>query len=431
MPALARAFLMRKVLTSIFIAVTSLAVAASNTPAPFVDTFDQPFDRYTWLTTHNSFNYLLAPVPNQTNRIPTQLNDGVRGLMLDFHESGGRVYICHGICLAGELTLERTFNEQIMPFLQSHPNAILTVHVEDLTSRSALHEALNGVPGLARITFDPKRWNTPDWPTPRQMIDAGQRLLIFNLKSDNSGDFAVDEGNVHIMASTDGTVENYWSLGDTIFSHDYSCKSRWSNIPLDRKSVAFPGKSWNRLFVMNQFHGVSEPLHAGLDNRFDWLLDRVDNYCAAPARRKPNFIAVDHYGHGDGLAFAGVTTQGGIIFYEGNNATQDIVCGVPGRVSIEANIKNNGFKGCENDEARSARIVNLPAGTRISVYDSPSGSKDDDYTTIVLRRNITNLIIPSFETTNTNADREITYRRKNGLDGKISRIVIEPPGRSL
>jgi len=304
---------MRRTLATLLVSIMSLGVAATNTPAPYIDTLDQPFDRYTWLTTHNAFNYGFTPVPNQTRHIPTQLNDGVRGLMLDFVESRGRVYLCHSICLFGELTLEATFNEQIMPFLRNDPRAILTLHVEDYASRSALHKALNSVPGLARITFDPQTWNTPDWPTPQQMIGAGQRLLIFNLNNDNSGDFAVDEGNVHIMASTDGTVENDWSLGDTIFTHDYTCKSRWGDIPLDRKSVAFPGKAWNRLFVMNQFHGVSLNLHARLDNRFDRLLDRVDNYCAGPAMRKPNFIAVDHYEQGDGLAFARAVTQDGKI----------------------------------------------------------------------------------------------------------------------
>ncbi|BDU18823.1 hypothetical protein [Dyella sp. GSA-30] len=418
---------MRNIPISILLWAISFGAAASNTAAPFIDTFDLPFDRYTWLTTHNAFNYGFTPVPNQTYRIPEQLRDGVRGLMLDFVQSRGRIYLCHSVCLSGELTLEATFNEQIMPFLRTHPDAILTLHVEDGASRSMLHTALNGVPGLASMTFDPQTWDTPDWPTPRQMIGAGQRLLIFNLNSDNSGDFAVDEGNVHIMASTDGTVENYWSLGDTIFTHDYTCKSRWSDIPLDRKNVAFPGKAWNRLFVMNQFHGVSLGLHARLDNRFDRLLDRVDNYCAIPAMRKPNFIAVDHYEQGDGLAFSGVVTQGGVIFYRDNAAGGDIVCGVPGRVHIDANIKNGDFTGCENDEARSARIANLPAGTRISVYDSPDGNTSDDYTTIVLRKDVTNLIVPSFETTGTNADWEITYRRKNGLDGKISRIVIDPP----
>jgi hypothetical protein len=302
---------MRRILATILVSIMSLGVAATDTPAPYIDTLDQPFDRYTWLTTHNAFNYGFTPVPNQTRSIPTQLNDGVRGLMLDFVESRGQVYLCHNICLSGELTLEATFNEQIMPFLRNNPNAILTLHVEDYASRSTLHNALNGVSGLAGITFDPQTWNTPDWPTPQQMIDAGQRLLIFNLNNDNSGDFAVDEGNVHIMTSTDGTVENYWSLGDTIFTHDYTCKSRWSDIPLDRKSVAFPGKAWNRLFVMNQFHGVSLGWHARLDNRFDRLLDRVDNYCAGPAMRKPNFIAVDHYEQGDGLAFARAVTQDG------------------------------------------------------------------------------------------------------------------------
>lgn len=414
----------RKILASLLGMLTITAHA--NTEAPFVHSLDLPYNEYSWLTTHNAYNTAVNPVPNQNIGISGQLDAGVRGLMLDLVQRGNEIFLCHSTCLGGESRLEDTLRNTILPFLDSHRDAVIALHVEGNVPRALLHESLNRVgSGFALNTFNPSAWNTPQWPTLRQIIQSGQRLLIFALNESLRGDYSLPGGTAHIMASTDGTVENYWSLGDTIFTHDDSCRSRWSNIPLTSRAVGFPGKSWDRLFVMNQFHGVSLSVHSRLDNRFDQLLDRANNYCLPAAQRKPNFIAVDHFDQGDGLPFAGFISQGGVIFYEGNQASQDVVCGIPGRVRIDINAQDDKL-GCENDEARSARIVNLPAGTRISVYDSPSGSTSDDYTTITLRRHIDDLVIPSFESNVDNADIEMIFRRHNGLDGKVSRIRIEP-----
>ncbi|HEX7815560.1 hypothetical protein [Dyella sp.] len=415
----------RKLITALTCLI--LGQTHANTPAPFVHSMDLPFNQYSWVAAHNAFNRNLTPVPNQSLTMAAQLQAGVRGLMLDLVQSGNEVRLCHSVCLGGEERLENALKDTIMPFLASNSDAVVTLLVEGEVPRAMLHTSFNRVPGLANATFKPGSWNTSQWPTLRQMKESGQRLLIFHLNSSMAGDYELNSGTAHVMASTQGTVENYWSLGDTIFSHDYSCKSRWDNIPLASRSVTFPGKSWDRLFVMNQFHGVSLSAHSRQDNRFDKLLDRHNNHCFPAAQRIANYIAIDHIEQGDGLPFAGVLSQGGVIFYEGNRAMQNIVCGIPGRVTININTQNDSL-GCENDEARSARIVGLPAGTRISIYDSPSGSTSDDYTIITLRRNIEDLVIPTFQQNVNNADIEMVFRRHNGLDGKVSRIKIEPPG---
>jgi hypothetical protein len=401
--------------------------ASASTPAPFIDSFDRPFNAYSWVTTHNSFNRIFWPVPNQTAPIRTQLYQGVRGLMLDTHSRNGSAYLCHGSCTGSESSLEDTFNDEIMPFMDLDPTAVVVVFLEDYASYEDLNRSLNRIPRLAAMSFDPSRWpnDRDQWPTLRDIIDSGQRLLIFTLNESNSGDFAVDEGNVHIMRSTDGTVENYWSLGDTIFTHDYSCKSRWDHIPLSTKQVSFPGKRWDRLFVMNHFHGVSFEPHSASDNSFAQLWDR-SNTCHQEAHRTPNFIAIDHYASGQGLPFAGFLTQGGIILYDANDndASSNIVCGIPGRVPIEINLKADYLMRCENDAARSIRLINLPAGTQVTVYDSPVGLDDDDRTFITATGDVKDSYLPTFEQNYWEQTLRSEHDHVNGLDGKVSHITI-------
>jgi chitinase len=280
-----------------FLALGVLAgTAFADTPA---DT-SRPFDRYSWVTSHNAFtsNGLF---PNQTETVSEQLAGGVRGLMLDLHASQGRVRLCHNLCTGEAQPLADLVNEELLPFLERDPDAIVSLHLDDFTDAKDLAAELEHSPDLTGKTFDPHAWPTPEWPTPEDIVKSGQRVLVFSLKRDNSGVLMTRAGAIHIMPSEDFTVENYWSLGATPLTHDNSCRSRWDT-PLSRREI--PGKpGWRPLFTMNQFHGAPFESHAGSDNDFDRLHSRYLDHCRPAARRKPNFVAVDFYQRGDAAHF--------------------------------------------------------------------------------------------------------------------------------
>lgn len=125
-----------------------------------------------------------------------------------------------------------------------------------------------------------------------------------------------------------------------------------------------------------------------------------------------------------------------LIFFEGNGCSQDIVFQYRSRVRANDNCKNSGPCKGDNDEARSLRILkNVAAGTRLTVYDSPSGASGDDD---VAQIDIVNpRFIPpegyclrtfenSFDSRGRYPGIRVDFVRKNGLDGKISRVVVEP-----
>ena len=89
------------------------------------------------------------------------------------------------------------------------------------------------------------------------------------------------------------------------------------------------------------------------------------------------------------------------------------------------------FDACENDEARSGVIYLGQYGTTLNIYDSPGGSKDDDWTEIKIKGDILGeeIRIGSFEQSQTieissGGTVEITHHHVNGLDGKISRVEV-------
>lgn len=288
-----------------YAALCLLLAVAAPAPARTPDDMERPFDQYSWVTTHNAFTSN-GLIPNQSQTIDVQLAEGVRGLMLDLHFSQGRVRLCHKVCTGEDsATLADLLNDSILPFLDKDTEAIVSLHLEDTTTFEQLSDELALVPRLAGRTFDPQAWETPSWPTYRQLRDSGERLLIFSLSETNTGSFRTGTGVAHILPSIEYTVENYWSLGTTFLQHDYDCYSRWAGKGrrLDRSTIeGKPG--WRPLFTMNHFHGVPFSPHAGVDNRFERLSSRYMDHCRPAARRKPNFVAIDFHEIGDVAKFA-------------------------------------------------------------------------------------------------------------------------------
>jgi len=100
---------------------------------------DRRLDEVALATTHNAMaseerGYLGA---NQRRAIPTQLLDGVRGLMLDVHDWEGGTWLCHGDCRFGRQPLAEGLAEAAA-FLAGHPREVLVVTFESYVSAAAL-----------------------------------------------------------------------------------------------------------------------------------------------------------------------------------------------------------------------------------------------------------------------------------------------------
>ena len=94
------------------------------------------------------------------------------------------------------------------------------------------------------------------------------------------------------------------------------------------------------------------------------------------------------------------------------------------------NLKERAVHNCKNDTVRSMQLLgNFPRGFKVTVYDNPDGHHDDDWTSIVVKRDLVNarVLVGTFENDFENQDVKVNYHRKNGLDGKVSRIRTEMP----
>ena len=104
---------------------TAVAAAPPSTDALLLE---RRYDRVSVLMTHNSMSNRAEGwlFPNQNFGLTRQLNDGVRGLMLDVHLVGDRPFLVHGKAFLGKRPLVDGLKE-IGRFLKKSPQAVVTI----------------------------------------------------------------------------------------------------------------------------------------------------------------------------------------------------------------------------------------------------------------------------------------------------------------
>jgi hypothetical protein len=290
---------------------------------------DRPLDEVVLPATHNSMS---APLEGwfssqQDRGIAGQLEDGVRGLLIDTHDAdelpNGRVrtyfasrsdlsaaikqdgvsegsykaalrlrerlgfsgagtrgiYLCHTFCELGATPLSDAL-EDIHDFLVTHPAEVVVVVNQDYVSPADFVEAV-GDAGLTRYALTPP--TTSSWPTLREMIDDDRRLVVL---AENRAGAApwYRLAYERLLEETPYSFDTPAQLADDATS----CKA-------NRGPTEAP------LFLINNWvttDPVPRPSNAAEVNAYATLLARA-RACQRRRDQLPNLLAVDFYKRGD------------------------------------------------------------------------------------------------------------------------------------
>ncbi|XP_031380410.1 PI-PLC X domain-containing protein At5g67130-like [Punica granatum] len=255
-----------------------------------------PFNRYSWLMTHNSYSLtevksatgaiILSP-RNQQDSVTDQLNNGVRGLMLDMYDYENGIWLCHsfgGRCY-NYTAFQPAINvlKEVQAFLEANPSEIVTIIIEDyVTSPKGLTKVFDAA-GLRKFWFPVSRMpkNGGNWPTVDDMIQKNQRLLVFTSKS-------AKEAAEGIAYQWRYMVENQYGDGGMQAG---LCPNRGESPPMNATTRS--------LVLMNYFPDRPDLTQACKYNSAP-LMSMAKTCYAAAGKRWPNFIAVDFYKRSDG-----------------------------------------------------------------------------------------------------------------------------------
>ena len=235
---------------------------------------DRRFNEVVFPATHNAMANADDRwfTPNQEHGLPRQLRDGIRALLLDTYEWQGDVHLCHSVCGLGNRLLVDGLRD-IATFLRENPAEVIALLIEDHISAADTERAFTQS-GLIDWVYVHDRGD--DWPTLRQMIASGRRLLV--------------------------TAENgrpppvwYHHLWDVAADTPYSFKNAGEFSCRHNR-----GMPDNDLYLLN--HWVENPLPSPTLSRqvntSAVLLARA-RQCQEERGKLPNFVAVNHYAASD------------------------------------------------------------------------------------------------------------------------------------
>ena len=214
-------------------------------------------------------------VPNQNFGITRQLDDGIRGLMLDTYEYEGDLWLCHTTCIAGKQRLVEGL-EEITTFLQANPEEVVSIIFENYITHAQTASAFEDS-GLIEFVYA-HEVGAP-WPILGALIAAGTRLVVFQEKMPQEDEFP-------------------WLMN--IWEHAWETPFSFS-APEDFNCEPNRGNPANPLFLLNHFltgpfGGSAE--FAEMVNYNPLFIDRA-NECQDVNEDFANFVAVDFYDIGD------------------------------------------------------------------------------------------------------------------------------------
>jgi hypothetical protein len=335
--ALAAAVLLVAVVHSIVTGDDDAKAVATRPAGPtercngFKQLCDRPFNEVALPGAHNAMSAAELPgwyTPNQRRGIQTQLDDGIRALLIDSHygiaRSKGPVltdfskedrskilesveaelgpsavpafqsisaqyatrggegkpgpYLCHVVCELGSIELVRSL-EWVRDFLDTHPDEVVMLFIEDKVSPEDTAPAFKAS-GLLRYAYEYPTGE--EYPTLREMIEANKRLFVMAEEDNGGGEYPWYHAGFELAQETPYTFD--------------------SPDALEVKASCDPnrGEPQNLLFQLN--HWVEKvprsPDTAAVVNDPEFLISRARR-CEKIRGRIPNIVAVDYYDQGD------------------------------------------------------------------------------------------------------------------------------------
>jgi hypothetical protein len=282
---------------------------------------DRTLDQVAFPATHNSMAAADYPgflFPMHDSTIPRQLDDGVRGLLIDAYygypgdrvytdfergpnklhdqinedfgpefsaaadraratltqpEGESKLYLCHGFCELGAVDMVDALTD-VRDFVINNPNEVVLIVIEDYVLPADVVEAFEKS-GLADYAYDGP---LDPLPTLGELVSSDRRVVV-------------------MAENRAGEKAPWYHLAYDYFQETPFDFSNPGEMSCDRNR----GGKRNPLFLINNWINtdpMARPSNAAKVNAHGFLLRRASE-CATERNLFPNLIAVDFYNEGD------------------------------------------------------------------------------------------------------------------------------------
>ena len=202
---------------------------------------------------------------------------------LGFKGDGERgMYACHSFCELGATPIGDLLG-QVRNFLATHPHEVVVLINQDAVEPSDFAEEMDKAGLLDFVYRGPV---DGPWPTLREMIDTGGRLVVF--AEQRAGDYSW----YHVAYRA--------ALQETPYTFNH-VRQLTDPATVDATCAPNRGPASARLFLINHWISTDPtplPSQASVVNAFDPLLRRA-RACERIRDRVPTLLAVNFYKRGD------------------------------------------------------------------------------------------------------------------------------------
>ncbi|EFI26548.1 hypothetical protein CC1G_15761 [Coprinopsis cinerea okayama7 len=147
---------------------------------------DRKYGNVTFLGSHDSFAdspHFYALSRTQEVPLEAQMKMGVRMLQAQSHMKNGVLHFCHTSCALFDGGSVEAYLLKVKKFLEENPNEVMTfvfTNPEELSVEEVWKPVFEKT-GMDQLAYIPPQpiMTRDDWPTLREMIDSGRRVVVF------------------------------------------------------------------------------------------------------------------------------------------------------------------------------------------------------------------------------------------------------------
>lgn len=233
--------------------------------------------------------FLLAP--NHRYTLVSALDYGYRAINIDVGNCNGELFLVHGFCPLGKLSILDTFTS-INAWLDANPTEILIfpLQIDNETGGAVNIQELYDILVQAGIAKRMYQLVTGEaWPTLGEMVDTDQRVLFFLYNHD---DWCIDPG----VSCPPGFHDWFAFAAETGFSvaavEEFDDKTKACSVQRGRDTAPF--------YALNLFLKIPAPeVSKHQLNTRDFLEEHVAACRAQNANGRVNIVFVDFWEEGD------------------------------------------------------------------------------------------------------------------------------------
>jgi len=266
---------------------------------------DRKYGNVTFLGAHDSFAFSSNPLAlsrTQELNLTQQLDLGARLLQAQSHMNNGKLHFCHTTCGLFDGGSVEDYLRTVKSWMDKNPNEVITFIFTnpELLSMEEVWKPVFEATGMADLAYIPPSpvMTRDDWPTLREFITSGKRLVVF---IDKGADQRTNPEKDYLLPQFKMMWEDPHNPTDAAFPCTVD-RTAGPLPPTDQLNLMNHNLNFDILPFFKPGFRVPDRLNSPRTNGIYSVYTHALNCAAVMGNRNPNFVLTDFTNVGQAMA---------------------------------------------------------------------------------------------------------------------------------